>query len=138
MSKYAVIFWSGTGNTEAMAKAIVEGIEAGGASADLLDCGSASQANLSEYEGFAFGCSSSGAEELEQGEFRPMWDSAVSALKGKKIVLFGSYGWGGGAYIEDWKNECSDMKVVDSYACLNTPEEEQLESCKKLGQALLG
>lgn len=138
MSKYAVIYWSGTGNTEAMAKAVAEGVEAGGAGVDLLECSAVSGANLGDYEGFAFGCSSSGAEELEAGEFRPMWDSAVPDLKGKKVVLFGSYGWGGGAYLDTWKDECGDMTVVDTFVCENAPEDDQLESCKKLGQALVG
>lgn len=138
MSKYAVIYWSGTGNTEAMAKAVVEGLVAGGAEADLLPCGSVSSSQLAEYEGFAFGCSSAGAEELEQGEFRPMWDGIRSDLKGKKVVLFGSYGWGGGAYLEDWKGECSDMNLLDTFVCENTPDEEGLASCQKLGKALLG
>lgn len=138
MSKYAVIFWSGTGNTEAMAQAVAQGIEAGGGEADVLACSSFSASNLSDYEGFAFGCSSSGAEALEEGEFRPMWDSIVSDLKGKKVVLFGSYGWGGGAYLDDWKGECGDMNLLDCYVCENTPEGDQLDSCKKLGQTLLG
>lgn len=133
MGAYAVVYWSGTGNTEEMAKAVVEGC--GGT---LIPCSDFTDSDVAKYDGIAFGCSASGAEVLEEGEFEPMWDSVASSLKDKKVVLFGSYGWGGGAFMDAWKEKADEAGVplVDTYVCENAPEDEHLEACKALGKAL--
>ena len=92
MSKVAVIYWSGTGNTEAMAGAVAEGAKAAGAEAALLTC--ADVTGVSDYDAVALGCPAMGAEELEDSEFLPMLEGIEPALPGKKVALFGSYGWG--------------------------------------------
>ena len=93
MSKVAVVYWSGTGNTKAMADAVVSG--ASGAGADTAEFGADefSSADVSSYDAIAFGCPAMGAEVLEESVFQPMWDDVRNALKGKKIALFGSWGW---------------------------------------------
>lgn len=139
MSKFAVVFWSGTGNTEEMAKAVVEGINEKGGEGALVPCSDFSADSIGDYEAFAFGCPSSGAEVLEDGEFQPMWDGVKSALSGKKVVLFGSYGWGGGEWLENWKEEAegAGITVADTFICNGGPGDDELASCKALGATLV-
>ena len=92
MKKVAVVYWSGTGNTEAMANAVVEGIRTAGAEADLFTASSFGAGKMDEYDAVAFGCPSMGVEQLEDSEFEPMFQDCESKLSGKKIALFGSYG----------------------------------------------
>ncbi len=139
MSKFAVVSWSGTGNTEAMANAVVEGIKGKGGEAELLGCGDFTTANLGDFAGYAFGCPSMGAEVLEEGEFQPMWDGVKSALRGKTVVLFGSYGWGDGEWMRTWVAECEDLgiNVSEHFICNETPGDDELTQCKNLGAALV-
>ncbi|MBR3025296.1 MAG: flavodoxin domain-containing protein, partial [Oscillospiraceae bacterium] len=94
--KTAVIYWSGTGNTEAMAKAIAEG-----AGADIFTV-SEFGGSVSDYDVIAFGCPAMGAEVLEEEEFEPFFTSVEGSLSGKKVILFGSYGWGDGEWMRNW------------------------------------
>ena len=95
MSKVAVVYWSGTGNTEAMANAVLEGAKAAGADASIFTASEFDGSRVAEFDGIAFGCPAMGAEVLEESEFEPMFNSCESSLSGKKLALFGSYGWGG-------------------------------------------
>ena len=95
MSKVAVVFWSATGNTEAMADAVVEGAKKAGAEVSKLTSAEFGPADVAGFDGIAFGCPAMGAEVLEEDEFQPMWDDVKGKLGGKKVGLFGSYGWGG-------------------------------------------
>ncbi|MDR1538115.1 MAG: flavodoxin [Clostridiales bacterium] len=104
MSETAVIYWSGTGNTEAMAKAIEAGLNAGGDKAVLIPVGKASPSDVGKYGKFAFGCPSMGSEVLEESEFEPFFSSIENKLQGKKVALFGSYGWGDGQWMRDWQD----------------------------------
>jgi flavodoxin short chain len=103
MSKTAIIYWSGTGTTEAMAQAIRRGMEEAGADADLLAAGDAGADAADRYERFAFGCPSMGNEVLEEGEFEPFFTAIEGKLAAKKVALFGSYGWGDGQWMRDWQ-----------------------------------
>lgn len=137
MSKVAVIYWSGTGNTEAMANAVAEGAKAAGAEVDLLTCADVSSVN--GYTGVALGCPAMGAEELEDGEFEPMLESIESSLSGKKVALFGSYGWGGGDWMTSWEERCAGKGIslaAESVKCNNTPDEDGLAACRALGAAI--
>ena len=98
MSKIAVVYWSGTGNTEAMAKAVLEGVKSGGAEGELFSSAEFDASMLSSYEAVAFGCPAMGGEELEDFEFAPMFESCADQLGSKKLGLFGSYGWGNGQW----------------------------------------
>jgi flavodoxin short chain len=104
MSKAAIIFWSGTGNTEAMANALAQGMKEAGSEVDLLNVAAAKADALDEYEKIAFGCPSMGDEILEEDEFEPFFASAEGGISGKKIALFGSYGWGDGQWMRDWQD----------------------------------
>jgi flavodoxin short chain len=107
MSKAVVVYWSGTGNTEAMAKAVAEGLREGGAEPALLAVGEAKAEIIDQYDRFAFGCPSMGNEVLEEEEFEPFFKSIETRLAGKKVALFGSYGWGDGQWMRDWRERAS-------------------------------
>lgn len=96
MSKVAVVYWTGSGNTEAMAAAVAEGAEAKNATVVQILAADFSLSAAEEYDAYAFGCPAMGAEELEDSEFQPMWDEVKGSLGDKRVVLFGSYGWGSG------------------------------------------
>ena len=137
MSKVAVIFWSGTGNTEAMAKAVTEGTGGAEAAVDLLTC--ADVAGVDSYDAIALGCPAMGAEELEDGEFLPMLEGVEASLAGKKVALFGSYGWGDGEWMRTWEARCAEKGIIlaaDSVTVNEAPDEDGLAACRALGAAL--
>ena len=140
MSKVAVVYWSGTGNTEAMANAVADGAKKAGAEAELLGCSDFSAAKVAEYDAIAFGCPAMGAEVLEESEFEPMFEACKGALDGKKIALFGSYGWGDGEWMRNWEDSCKETGanlVCESVICQEEPDDEATEACKALGAALV-
>ena len=137
MSKVAVIYWSGTGNTEAMANAVAEGAKAAGADVDLLTCADVN--GVDGYDAVALGCPAMGSEELEDSEFLPMLESVEPALPGKKVVLFGSYDWGTGEWLENWEARCAEKGIVlaaESVKANNAPDDAALAACKALGAGI--
>lgn len=137
--KVAVVYWSGTGNTEAMAQAVLEGAKHAGAEAELFTAAEFDGGKMDEFDAVAFGCPAMGAEELEDGEFAPMFDSCESKLSGKKIALFGSYGWGDGEWMRNWEETCATdgaALACESVICQETPDDDALTACKALGAAL--
>ena len=139
MKKTAVIFWSGTGNTEAMANAVLAGMQSAGADAVLLSCAEVDSGMIDALDAVALGCPAMGAEVLEEEEFAPMFDSIKDKLAGKKVALFGSYGWGDGEWMRTWEDDCraNGMKLVcDSVICCEAPDDEAVENCRKLGAEL--
>lgn len=140
MSKVAVVYWSGTGNTEAMALAVANGIKNKGAEAVVLTSAEFDASQMDNYDAIAFGCPSMGAEELENSEFAPMFESCETNLEGKKIALFGSYGWGDGEWMRNWEKTCIDAGAVmacDYVICNELPDEDSISACESLGGALV-
>ena len=140
MSKVAVVFWSGTGNTEAMAKQVVEGAKGNGAEVDLFTAAEFEESLVPIYDAIAFGCPSMGVEQLEDGEFEPMFEVCLPKLAHKNIALLGSYGWGDGQWMEEWESTCSEALanlVCQSVICNDYPDEEALDACYHLGQSLV-
>lgn len=138
MSKLAVVFWSGTGNTESMANAVLEGAKENGAEAELFTASEFSADKVDEFDGIAFGCPAMGAEELEDSEFLPMFSDCESKLSGKKIGLFGSYGWGDGEWMRSWEDTCKNdgaELVSESIICTDAPDDDAISACKALGAA---
>ena len=136
MSKVAVVYWSGTGNTEAMAKAVKAGA---GVGAELITASDFSAGDVAKYDAIAFGCPAMGSEQLEDSEFEPMFDGVKGALSGKNVALFGSYGWGDGEWMRNWEDDCKAagaVLVCDSVICNDAPEDDTLDACKALGAAL--
>ena len=138
MSKVAVVFWTGTGNTEAMANAVAEGAADKGAAAEVIQAADFSSTAAEGFDAIAFGCPAMGAEELEDGEFQPMWDEVKETLGEKKVVLFGSYGWGSGEWMDAWKADAEDagVNVVDSLIVNEEPDDEGTAACQALGAQL--
>lgn len=139
MSKVAVVYWSGTGNTEAMAAAVADGIRGAGAEAAVLTSAEFTADQLGNFDAVAFGCPSMGAEELEETEFAPMFEGCRAGLGGKRIALFGSYGWGDGEWMRSWEARCNDdgaNLACDSVICNETPDDDGLAACRNLGASL--
>lgn len=140
MRKIAVVYWSGTGNTEAMAQAVAQGARDGGGEVTLYTPGEFSADMVADFDALAFGCPSMGVEELEESEFAPMFDACQSKLAGKTLALFGSYGWGDGEWMRNWEDTCRSSGATlacDSVICLEAPDDEALTACRNLGAALM-
>ena len=134
MSKVAVVYWSGTGNTEAMAKAVAKG-----ASGELIPVSAFNAAKAAAYDAFAFGCPAMGSEALEDSEFAPVFEEVKPVIAGKPVALFGSYGWGDGEWMRSWEASCADAGITlaaESVICNDAPDDEALAQCKALGAAL--
>ena len=139
MSKVAVVYWSGAGNTEAMAMAVAEGARDKGAEVSVMTASEFSADLVGSFDAIAFGCPSMGAEQLEEMEFEPMFSACETRLSGKNIALFGSYGWGDGEWMRSWEERCGDdgaNLVCDSVICNEAPDDDALAECRKLGAAL--
>lgn len=141
MKKIAVIYWSGTGNTEEMAKAIAAGAGAEGITVELLSVDKASKEDVLRSDAVALGCSAMGNEVLEEGEMEPF----VAALEGETLAsiplaLFGSYDWGDGEWMRNWvdrmKKQGASLVEEEGLIVHNTPDEAGLALCKKLGAKL--
>lgn len=139
MKKIAVVYFSGTGNTEALANALVEGAQESGASVKVISAGMFSSDMLDSYDAFAFGCPAMGSEALEDEVFEPMFESLLEHLAGRKVALFGSYGWGDGEWMRLWKEttvESGAILAAEPVIALDTPDQNALEEAKALGVAL--
>lgn len=141
MGKIAIVYWSGTGNTEAMAGAVAEGVRKNGSEADLFTASGFSADQTGAYDAIAFGCPSMGSEQLEETEFEPMFSACGDRLRGKNAALFGSYGWGDGEWMRNWEERCRVAGVnlvCDSVICNGAPDDDALAACRELGAALAG
>lgn len=132
--KVSVVFWTQSGNTEAMANMVAEGAKSAGADVEVLNV-SAADESVMDSDVILFGCPAMGDEELEESEFEPFFASIEGKLSGKKIGLFGSYGWGSGDWMESWKTRAEgDGAVVLGTVIANyEPDADAEEACKKLG-----
>lgn len=139
MRKTAVVYWSGTGNTQMMAEKVAEGVRAAGAEADVYNCTEFSADLMDNYEAVAFGCPSMGSEQLEDTEFEPVFTECEAKLSGKVIGLFGSYGWGDGEWMRSWEKDCDDAGislVCESITCCEAPDDDVLAACQAMGRKL--
>ena len=137
--KIALVYYSSTGNTEAMAKAIEDELK-GKADVAVIDPASFGQGDIAAYDAFAFGCPAMGSEVLEEEIFEPMFASIEGSLAGKKIILFGSYGWGDGEWMRNWEERCiSDGAALTAPPVITNeaPDDEALEALRKAATSLL-
>ena len=102
MAEVKIIYWSGTGNTAAMAQSVADGVAAAGAEAKIIPVENAGAADIADVKAFALGCPSMGAEQLEESTMEPFVEEILGSVSGKKILLFGSYGWGDGEWMGNW------------------------------------
>mgnify|MGYP000082012766 CR=1 FL=1 len=140
MNKLAIVYWSGTGNTETMANCIADGARESGAEVAMLPPGEFSAARFSEFGVVAFGCPAMGAEQLEEDEVEPMFAGLEGSLGGKKIALFGSYGWGDGQWMRDWveraQGDGAQVLNGEGLICNEAPDDDVQAACRKLGADL--
>lgn len=136
----SVVYWSGTGNTQAMAEAVAEGIRETGTEAVILEVENADAAALASEAAFALGCPSMGAEQLEESEMEPFVEQIEPLVNGKRILLFGSYGWGDGEWMRDWTKRMKNAGAVlvreEGVTANETPDEEALKECRAAGKDL--
>ncbi len=141
MADVLIVYWTGTGNTEIMAEKIKEGLESGGLEVDCRMVDEISPDEVSAFDKIAFGCPSMGVEELEEDEFEPFFTDIESNLAGKKVALFGSYGWGEGEWMDAW-----ELRVEETGATLyskglkinSTPSSDEEEECFEFGKGFAG
>jgi len=139
MSNVAIVYWSGTGNTEAMAELVAQGVTAKGSKATLIQAADFAVDRLDDFDAFAFGCPAMGDEELEDSEFLPMYDEVEPMLPGRKVVLFGSYDWNEGEWMELWEQRAADagVDIIDSVIAKDYPDDEASAECIRLGSELV-
>ena len=140
MKKIAVVYWSGTGNTEQMARQVAAGAQEAGAEAEAIAAAWFSASQVGSFDAIAFGCPAMGAEQLEESEFEPMFAALEGSLNGKEIALFGSYGWGDGQWMRDWAQRAQDdgaqLFSEEGLICNETPDDDVQAACRKLGADL--
>ena len=137
--KAAVIYWSGTGNTEAMANAVADGMRENGAEVSVFTASEFGSDKVADFDSLAFGCPAMGAEVLEEDEFEPMFTAVEGSLKDKKVAIFGSYGWGDGEWIRNWEERCvnAGIKLATEPLMINeAPDDDGIAACKALGGVL--
>lgn len=141
MSKTAIIFWSGTGNTEAMAQAVLEGAQQADSEVKLFNVSEITVDDAAKYETLILGCPAMGAEVLEESEFEPFFTELEGSISGRNIALFGSYGWGGGEWMNNWEERvtAAGAKLVcQSVIANDAPDDEAIEKCVELGKTAAG
>lgn len=139
MSNIAVVYWSDTGNTEAMANYVAEGIRAAGGNADVITADSFRPDKVSQYDAIAFGCPAMGDEILEEDIFEPMFSAVEGSLSGKRVGIFGSYDWGDGQWMRDWADRCraAGAELANDGVIANlTPNDAEAEDCRNLGRLM--
>jgi len=137
MSKVNIIYWTGTGNTEAMAKLIEEGAKEKGAEVKLLHVSEASVDDVKGADMVLLGSPAMGAEVIEESEMEPFVDSIASSVSGKKLGLFGSYGWGDGEWMRSWVERMEGYGanlLNEGLIVQEAPEGSSEEECRNFGR----
>ena len=139
MAQITIVYYSETGNTEAMASMVAKGVEAAGATAKVVSVDGFDAAELKNEAAFALGCPAMGDEVLEEGTMEPFVEEVAKFAAGKRIGLFGSYGWGDGEWMRNWEDECRNAGAVlacDSVTCNDAPDSDCESACRTLGKRL--
>lgn len=134
--KVSIVYWSGTGNTELMAASAAEGAKRAGADVEMLTAAEA-DASVLKSDALLFGCPAMGAEELEETEFEPFFSAIAGKLAGKKVGLFGSYGWGDGEWMRTWTErvkKAGGVMIADGVIANEAPDEAASAECEALGE----
>ena len=141
MNQILIVYWSGTGNTAAMAEMVASGIREAGKEPVIIPAEEAAAEQLSSFQAAAFGCPSMGDETLEESVMEPFVEAAEKNVSGKTIGLFGSYGWGDGQWMRDWEErmKAAGAEIVggEGVICMEAPDDEAIAACEKLGSQLI-
>lgn len=139
MTKVSIIYWSGTGNTEAMAEFISNGAQQAGAEVTQINVADASLNDVKAADIVVFGCPAMGDEVLEESEMEPFIESTANIIEGKKVALFGSYDWGDGQWMRDWSERMQNYgaELVDDEGLIvnGSPEAEET-ACVNYGKKI--
>lgn len=130
-----IVYWSGTGNTEAMAQEIEAAVKAAGADVESVRFEDTSVDTVASKDVILLGCPAMGAEELEETIVEPFFAELLPKLSGKKVGLFGSYGWGTGEWMDVWKQRTEDAGAVVIGTAIVNETPDNAEECAALGQA---
>ena len=139
MDKVAIVFWTGSGNTEAMAQAVEEGAKNAGAETVLNFVGDTSAAEVATFDKIILGCPAMGDESLEEYDFEPFFEGLLPDLAGKKVGIFGSYAWNEGDWIMNWKARLEEAGVTltaEPVKAYSYPDDDALEACRELGKTI--
>lgn len=140
MEKVLIVYVSNTGNTEAMAKMLAQGVEEAGKEAVLIEGADADVDTLLAADGFALGSFASGSEEIDDADMEPLMEQLDGKLDGKNVVLFGSHDWGDGEFIRTWAERVESYGATiiggEGITCVLEPDEEAEEKLKEAGKAL--
>lgn len=138
MSNVAIVYWSGTGNTEAMANLVAQGVHEAEGTASIIHASDFAASRLEEFDAFAFGCPAMGDEELEDAEFLPMYDEVEPQLSGRKAVLFGSYDWNDGEWMDLWEQRALEagVTVLGTVIAKDYPDADSSAECVRIGRLI--
>ena len=133
-----IIYWSGTGNTERMAELIKEGIVQAGKSVELINVSDVNVYEVLKDEILILGCPAMGDEVLEESEFEPFIEEISSKISGKKVALFGSYGWGDGQWMRDFEERMINYgcTIIDSPLIIQNDPDGSEEECIDFGKKI--
>lgn len=137
--KVALVYYSQTGNTEAMANIFADALN-GKAEVSIIDPSAFTSADIPAYDAFAFGCPAMGDEVLEEAVFEPMFEAVEMELAGRRVFLFGSYGWGDGQWMRDWQDRCladGALLAAEPVIANEAPDEEAAVQLKEAALRLI-
>ena len=137
MAKISLVYWSGTGNTQAMADYVVEGVKSAGAEVDVFEVTEANADDVLKSDVILLGCPSMGSEVLEEESMEPFMEEIEGGLSGKKVGLFGSYGWGDGQWMRDWQERgegAGASMICDGIIANGEPSDDSvIDELKSMG-----
>ena len=133
-----IVYYSASGNTEKMANLIAEGIAKAGKSAEVINVSNANADIFDNEEIVILGCPAMGDEVLEENEFEPFIEEISSKISGKKVALFGSYGWGDGQWMRDWQERMESLgcTLIDDGLIIQYEPEDNSSECIELGMTI--
>ncbi|WP_294403555.1 flavodoxin [uncultured Clostridium sp.] len=134
-----IVYYSLSGNTKRMAELIADGIKMRGKDAELVDFESIGAEEAVNEEVIILGCPSQGVESLEESVVEPFVESLEGKINGKKVALFGSYGWGNGEWMKDWEERLESYggKLIGEGLIINEmPEDENEQVCIDFGKMI--
>lgn len=134
-----IIYWSGTGNTQSMAELIARGIQEEKGTLKVKQVSEATSEEVKDADILVLGCPAMGCEELDDGEMEPFISNIEGYLGQKKIVLFGSYGWGDGEWMESWRERMVSYGaelMIEPLIVNESPQGEDEEKCIQYGRQI--
>ena len=140
MNKISLVYYSSTGNTYSMAKAIEEGIIEAGGKVTVYKASEMNKDDILSSDVIAMGSPAMGAEVIDENYLLPFMEEDGPKFKGKKVYIFGSYGWGGGEYADNWKAQLEGFgaNIVAMPILANEePNEEELAQLKEISYYLV-